>query len=180
MSVFSHMKIKTIMTYTNKHLFRMFQIRNADYTKCWRHHDKGTGTSTLLVRTQNGTIVWENSLVVSYKVKYTPTIRFSRSTPRCFQEKQKHTNICSWRVTASFVNSKKTKQNKTKHPWKPPKGELKDSGKSIRLNVPWPLTQSTDGLEVLILNLEILMLSERPQARKWHMLEDCNHTNSRN
>ena len=60
----------------------------------------------LLVGIQNGTVILQNSLAVSYKVKHTVTIWSSNLAPWNLSKELKtciHENTCTWKFTAAII-----------------------------------------------------------------------------
>lgn len=56
---------------------RVAHIKSWQECRSWQEWD----SPPLPVRMQNGTAALEKSLVISYKIKFMPTIRLSPSTP---------------------------------------------------------------------------------------------------
>ena len=69
------------MKYHHRIPIGMAQIHDTDTTKCWQGHEALGTLIHCWQECKNGTASLKVSLVVSYKIKYTPIIQFSNSTP---------------------------------------------------------------------------------------------------
>lgn len=103
-------KFKAIYFYYTP--IRIAKIKNTQNTKCWWECGAIGTLSTLLVEIQNCATTSENSLAVSYKVKYTLIIKCSKHIPRYLRNR----NLCSYKTCTQslqqlYSQSPQTKRN---------------------------------------------------------------------
>ena len=111
-------EMQTKMTY-NHISIRMAKTWNIDNIICWqRYGETGILINWLLVEKQNGTTTLEDSLALSYKTKYSLTIRSRNHTPwnlpKGAGNSCLHKNLYSSPYRNLFITAKTSKQ-----PWCP-------------------------------------------------------------